>query len=445
MRAPSLRIISGMANDRNEAIYSLLTGEDEGRVCRDIPEEACDEQPGNFLKHILSLGATKTGDGLSSPKLVLSWLLLALGSPAYLIGFLVPVREAGALLPQMITAGWIRSLQRRKWAWAAGSAVQGIAILGMGVVALTMEGASAGWAVVGLLAVFAIARSICSVSYKDVLGKTVSKSTRGTATGAASTIAAVMVLIFGGLLSIGILEKSINVVAVVLFVAGGLWLMSAAIFSTLAEAKGATEGGRNPLKVAVDQIKLLKTDRQLVRFIVTRSLLTATAMAPPFLIALSGESNSRQFGQLGPFVVASGLASVVSSYIWGKLADRSSRKVLIIAALVGAASLGTAAAFAFTAHQLLIDTLILPGLHFLLMIAHQGVRLGRSTHIVDMAEPEKRAAYTALSNTIIGIVLVIGGLFGALAHIAGEAVVLTVFTVMAIAAALYARSLEEVQ
>ena len=62
-----------------------------------------------------------------------------------------------------------------------------------------------------------------------------------------------------------------------------------------------------------------------------------------------------------------------------------------------------------------------------------------------MAEPEKRAAYTALSNTIIGIVLVIGGLFGALAQVAGEAAVLAGFTLMAVAAAFYARSLKEVQ
>lgn len=51
---------------------------------------------------------------------------------------------------------------------------------------------------------------------------------------------------------------------------------------------------------------------------------------------------------------------------------------------------------------------VLPAIHFFLMISYQGVRLGRSTHIVDMADPETRAAYTALSNSIIGIVL-LGG------------------------------------
>jgi len=39
--------------------YELIVTEDEGRICRDIPESACAEQPGNFFKHALSLAATK--------------------------------------------------------------------------------------------------------------------------------------------------------------------------------------------------------------------------------------------------------------------------------------------------------------------------------------------------------------------------------------------------
>lgn len=61
-------------------IYESLASEDEGRACRDIPEEASDEQPGNFLKHVVSLGLTKTGDGIANPKLTLAWLITALNA-----------------------------------------------------------------------------------------------------------------------------------------------------------------------------------------------------------------------------------------------------------------------------------------------------------------------------------------------------------------------------
>jgi hypothetical protein len=62
-------------SDLTRDIYGLLTGDEDARVCRDIPESACREQPRNFLVHIVSLVASKTGDRLASPKLVLSWLM----------------------------------------------------------------------------------------------------------------------------------------------------------------------------------------------------------------------------------------------------------------------------------------------------------------------------------------------------------------------------------
>ncbi|MEC8574214.1 MAG: MFS transporter, partial [Pseudomonadota bacterium] len=54
--------------------------------------------------HVAALAATKLADGLIDPKLVLAWLLNAIGAPGFLIGILVPVREAGSLLPQLALA-----------------------------------------------------------------------------------------------------------------------------------------------------------------------------------------------------------------------------------------------------------------------------------------------------------------------------------------------------
>ncbi len=428
-----------------QAVYELLTSEDDGRVCRDIPEEACDAQLQNFTRHVVSLAATKTGDGLVDPKLVLSWLLTALGAPAYMIGLLVPLREAGALLPQLFIAATIRGLPQRKWVWAGGSLVQGLCLLGMAGAALTLDGAAAGGAILLLLAVFACARAACSVSYKDVLGKTVSKATRGTATGTASSIAAALVLAFGLLLSLGFLDRSVATIAGALMVGAGLWLLAAAVFTTLAEQPGATEGGGDPITVARAQVALLWRDAQLARFIAARGLLTATALAPPYLLALAGESGARQLGQLGFFVVASALAGMLGGYVWGRLSDKSSRKVLMLSALVAAAMLAASALLGFAAPAWLQGGVLAPLLLFVLMIAYQGVRLGRSTHVVDMAARDDRAAYTALSNSIIGLLLLAGGLFGLLAELAGAAAVLAVFAVMCVLAAAVAFGLREEQ
>lgn len=427
-------------------VHQMLTSEDDGRVCRDVPDSACHEQPRNFLVHVVSLTATKTGDGLADPKLVLSWLLTSVGAPAFLVGLLVPIREAGALLPQLFTAAAIRSLPQRKWVWAAGSLIQGVSILGIGLATLLLSGAVAGWTVVGLLTVFAIARSVCSVSYKDVLGKTVSKATRGTATGTAGTVSAALILGFGVLLSSGLLDKDVSVIAGALFVAGGLWIFSASLFATLAEEPGATEGGGNPIRVVAEQLSLLREDPQLVRFIAVRGLLTATALAPPYIVAMSGSAGGSELGSLGAFVVASALASVVSSYVWGRLSDKSSRQVLALSGAIATIVFAGASVLAFTNEPSGQQSVyLLPAFLFVLMLAYQGVRLGRATHIVDMADQEKRGAYTAISNTAVGILLVIGGLFGFIAETSGLGIVFAFFALMSIAALMLALGLREVQ
>ena len=66
--------------------YGWLTDDEDARVCRDIPDSACNDQPQNYLIHLGALALTKTGDKLADPKIVLAWLMSALGAPSTLVG-----------------------------------------------------------------------------------------------------------------------------------------------------------------------------------------------------------------------------------------------------------------------------------------------------------------------------------------------------------------------
>lgn len=429
-------------------VYETLTGDDADRVCLDIPEESCREQPRNFLLHVAALSSSKTADGLLDPKIVLAWLIGAIGAPTFMLGLLVPIREAGALLPQLVIAAAIRSMPVRKWIWAIGSVVQGACAIGIALAALLLDGAAAGWAILALLTVLSLARSACSIAHKDVLGKTVRKATRGTVAGTAGSLSAVLVLVFGVLLGTGVVERSIATVAAALVVGGLLWIAAALLFASLAEQAGATEGGGNALVVAIRQFGLLREDPQLVRFIAVRCLLMATALAPPFVVAF-GERESAGTGTLGPFVIAVALATISSSYVWGRMSDVSSRRVLIVAAGMGAACLALAAAVgAGLAEGLGLDAgsvIVLPALVFGATIADQGVKLGRTTHIVDMSGASHRGAYTALTNTIGGIAMLAAGVFGFIDQRFGAGAVLLVLALMCVVAMRLAAGLEEVQ
>ena len=251
-------------------------------------------------------------------------------------------------------------------------------------------------------------------------------------------------LAYGGLLSLGLIDR-MNIVATGLFLAGALWIAAALVFTTLKEDPGSTEGGGNPIQSFKDNFSLLVEDKQLRRFILTRGLLISTALAPPFMVALGTDKDQagQMFGGLGLLVIASSGAGLVSSYVWGRLADRSSRKVLILTAT--AATIALAATLGLHLSGLLEQVWALPLVLFGLMIAYQGVRLGRSTHLVDMASQDTRAAYTALSNTIIGGLLVLGGGFSLVAEYAGNAAVIGLLAVMSALAIPVAFGLAEVQ
>ncbi|MFN7002910.1 MAG: MFS transporter [Roseinatronobacter sp.] len=420
--------------------YEALAAEDDGRSCRDIPDAACKAQPQNFLRHATALGLSKSADGLADPKLVLSWLMTHVGAPAALVGLLVPIREAGSLLPQLFTAARIRALPQRKYAWAAAALGQGIGAAIIFIAALTLQGVLAGAVILAGLAVLALSRSVASVAYKDVLGKTIDKGQRGTVTGVAGSWSALVVIAFA-LVLIAFSDSRAVIVTAALALAALGWVLAGVAFAGLTEEKGATDGGRNSFSDAIANLRYLRKDRQLARFILARGLLTSTALAPPYLVVLaSGESGAALEG-LGALVLASSLAALVSSYVWGRMADRSSRHVLILTGLSGAFAMSMTLVFAALG---LADTFwAMPLALFVLMIAHQGVRLGRSTYLVDMVGPDLRAIYTAIANTVIGVILLASGVFGALAALAGAGVTLALFACMAVAGAVTAYGLKE--
>jgi hypothetical protein len=225
------------------SLYDLVTGDEDARVCKDIPDAACNDQPENFFLQLGANVCTKIGDELASAKLVLPWLLSAAGAPAFFIGLLVPIRESLSLLPQLFVAAAIRARAVRKWFWVGGSIVQGLCVMAMAAAALLLEGAAAGWTVVGLLVIFSLARGVSSVSAKDVMGKTVSKTRRGTLTGYATAAAGLVTIAAGGWLQLrGGEPGHAGGVAGLLLVAGGLWLLGAALYANLREQPGATEG-----------------------------------------------------------------------------------------------------------------------------------------------------------------------------------------------------------
>jgi len=427
-----------------EKLYKLVTDDEDARLCKDITDEACEVVPKNFGKQVIASVCSKTGDQLSKPGLILTWLLSALGAPTAAIGLLAPIREAFALLPQMIVGGVIRQYPIRKGFWVVGSVIQGAAMGAMGIAALTLTGAPAGWTIVGLLLVFSLARGICSIAGKDLLGKTIPKTRRGRLGGLASSLAG-WIAVGVGLFFVLNPARHLPVgwFAGLLFAAAVLWILAALVMATLIEKPGATSGGANAFKEAIASLHFLRDDPVFLRFCIARALLASTILSMPFYVVLAHAATGGKVASLGLLMVAGSLATALSGVTWGRLADSSSRRTLAVAGLaaglIGCLTAGLAGIELGKTGALWL----FGGLFFLIGLAHTGIRVGRKTYLVDHADAGNRARLVAVSNTLMGLVLLLSGSFGLLADAIGPRLVILVFAALGIAGAIMAFTLPE--
>ena len=425
-----------------DQVYSLIANEEDARACTDITEEACREVPRNFFLILGSNVLTKLGDLLVSPKTVLAWLLSAIGAPA-LVAWLVPIRESGSMIPQMVIGAWVRQKPVRKWFWTLGSFGQAVSVGGMAASVWFMEGYAAGAGVIAALIVFSLARGFCSVSMKDVQGKCIPKKRRGRLSGLASTIGGTATVLLTVVLFWDQGDPGVLFYTLLLLLAAGLWIIAGLLFSAVDEFAGETGGGGSALRQAVKSLTLLRDDPPFRHFVITRALLLCSALAAPYFVVLAQGANDSGW-LLGIFLLASSLASSVSASIWGWMADDSSRKVMIRGALIASGACLTVGLVAWQFGESEWIGWFYPAGFFVLSIAHAGVRLGRKTYLVDMAGGNKRTDYTSVSNTVIGVLLlVVGGLTALVSMISEVAVILTL-GLMGLAGAMSAVRLKDV-
>ena len=359
-----------------------------------------------YLLNVANGACTKLAEKLAGPDLVLPWLLGAIGAPSGIAAMLMPAKQAGSLLPQLMISGWIRTRPRRKWVWVAAGAFQALCLTAMVAAALWLPAASAGWSIAGLLLAFSIASGCGSVSFQDVTPKTVPSGARGRMLANRSAIGGAFALATGIWLSTGV--KGTDALAPLLILIGAaavLWAAAAILFAAIPEEKSEPGEGRDPLEEMRRGLALMRQVTGFRRFLAARSALLSIEVATPIFVLFAQEHAGATLDDLGFYMVATGLAAVLSSPFWGAFSDDSARKVMTTSA-----ALGVVAAAAALALPTLVPEDIrhwaFAGVFLVLGVAVAGVRLGRKTYLADGAPENERPLYIAFSNTAAGIVAI---------------------------------------
>lgn len=362
-----------------------------------------------FVRLVTMSTLTKLADVLISAKTTLPWLLGHLGAPAWMTALLVPIRESGALIPQYIIKQRTADCRERVRLWQTGILIEGMAVLSMALIAMTLTGPMAGAAILVALGVLSVARALCSLTSKDMQGVLVEKGRRGRLVGMASSLSGILSLLGAGLLLFGEQVIAQGVITALLFVAAMGYLAALLpSWGLSAELKDSQGEGTASLWHSIQSHPSLR------HLIINRCLLMHGALiAPYFVMQAQGQSGSLS---LAYFIIASACATFLSSYVWGQLSDRSAVLTLRIAGIACAA-----VALVFYLDVAGSGVWVSVLLFFLLSLSYAGVRTGRKTYLLDIAEGTKRTEFVATANTCVGYVLLaLGGLYALLHSVLGQ-------------------------
>jgi MFS family permease len=276
------------------------------------------------------------------------------------------------------------------------------------------------------------------------MGKTIPKGKRGRLLAWRATGGGVLTLLFGFALYFYLNSWGpLNATLVLVGSAAILWVLAGFFFSLIKEVPGATDGGRTPLQEFRAGLHFLKVDHNLRNFVLARAFLMAIPLAQPFFVIIGRETTESDFSGLGIFVIASGVAAVVSSPLWGRFADRSSRKLMLVIALFGILNCLLVLGFIHLSPASQSIYLFAP-LILLNMMAHGGARLSRKTYLTDFAPEKERPLYIALSNTLIGCFTLLTAGIGFIAELFNYEILLFFFIVMLLFSILWTYRLKEV-
>jgi hypothetical protein len=355
----------------------------------------------------------KLADLFTSPKTTLPWLINAVNGPSWLISLLVPVKESGSLLPQaFINTFFLSRYESRTGLWRIGASLQAVGIAGLVIVSYLLNAddniATNLFALLFLLLLIltSIGRSCCSLAMKDIQANYVEKGRRGKLLGIAGTFSALLTLAVTAVWELSSNELSSATILYLLALSSLSFLITIVIMAPLSVSiDSENQDTKTAWKTQINAVFKHKNTRHLL---INRVLMLHTALVPPYLIAQQAKGDD---SSLFVYIGLSALASLISSFLWGKLSDRSAITTLRLAGILSGFTL---LLFYFSTEQ--PSSMAVSIVFFIIMLCHEGVRTGRKTYLLDVTESANRRHVVSIVNTAVGLCLLGFGILYALIH-----------------------------
>lgn len=378
-----------------------------------------------FASDWISFGLSLSFVSIST---VLPALVNDLSGSSLMVGLVSTLASGGWLAPQILAAGRVARLERKKPAIIAPSLIGRPTFLISGLAILFLASSNPGLAAAIFLAgygIFNLCDGMASVAWFDLFSKAIPPWKRGRFIGTTQVISAVLTIGVGGIVAWVLGERSPLAFpanyAALFFAAAAFQAVSLAFCAYIRETP-SKPADTKPLTTRdyLHELKGIWTrDRDFRLITGIRFLLGWASLSSPFYTVYAINAKGVSVGTVGVFLsaqIAGGFVySIIGGYLLERFGSRLTTNIEAVLAVVPPVLGLTAGLFLpggspiFTAFYLLL---------FAFMgAANNSYMMGHMNYLLEMSPEDQRSIYVGLSNTIEGYIIVVPLLGGLLVNL----------------------------
>ncbi len=345
-----------------------------------------------FLIHALFLALTMNFIDVNT---VVPNMLGELGGSAFHLGLLSAIMIGGSSFMQLIFAGMIIPLRRKKPALLTGIYLRVTSLMALGLFLLDLESDSSWklWAVILLMALFSFSGSFANISYTDVMGRAIQPEKRKTLLMNKQLISSVGVIVSSLLVKLILTRYSYPLSYSVLFILGssilllgtiGFWIIREPLNATAADRKG-------PKRVALF-VRALKEDRNLRHYLLWINTSGVILSTIPFLILFGRSRFEITGGDTGTFLLFQMGGALAANILLNLIPKREHYRPLLNLFILLAAVTPIAALVLVSSVKSYMFLFLLTGASMeLFKIVQPGI-------LLEISNDENRTVYAGLSG-----------------------------------------------
>ncbi len=349
-------------------------------------------------------------------------LVTDLGGSKVTFGLLFSVLLGAPYLLNFIFGHYISRHSFRRKFLLVGIYLRGLSFFGMAATTYFLAARAPGFVVMSFFLwtlLFSVSGGFAGISYTDIIGKLVTPGKRGKLY-AAKQFASSIASFLGGVIVAGAFSTSRlpfpDNYSLVLGMGGaGLLIASVAFWFIREPPSPVAPEDRIPLRALLRRVpKILRENREFLRFVIVQNLTSFSLMVMPFYMVFAKERFAIPDSYIGRYLLFQITGAILSNLMWGLISSRRGPKAVVWTcvvlggviplAAIGGAYLGPNA-FAL--------------IFFLVGFVMSGRRVGFDPYTLEIIPEEERPVYLGIQGSLNVLSVVIPFLGGVLIHLFG--------------------------